>query len=528
MQQRQRQQQQPFCLQFHLKSILLVPLVLSFVSIFSVQPKRFIATTNDSTTTVVTDDSGEENVQNDVSQNNTSSASSHSNIINTLNISNFDLIGINPNSTIASDIASIYHDPTNAMVLIQMKDNATCHDPLLRGRLSGQTMALIEWQHQQQQYHNNSSNNNNNNNNNNNKWIQGTYQAGLVGSHFLEIIVLLCHNLTPKEMISQSFLMKTALETCLENPDRNEITPPGSRINVIRSMGFHDHDQQNSSTSNSPTGYWRNFQRPQLRKPVRTRYQTYECYQVQTGTRSRDKLSRATCMVQTNLRRFNPYQYYWNPSPLLDSINNLHSDLNNTITRNGNKIICALGASHSRVLANHWRNLFPEFSHTVNFTQVYALFPRNVTSQFVQEELNSCSDIVVGFGQWDAGFPEGYPTLPFDFREEMVRLFKTLGSTLKSTTRVFLRSMHYNPIGFKISMCLPTDWRSPFMVDAYNLVLKGVAEEMSITFIDTNFIIGPMWDATSDWCHYDNKVGLVEARYILSQVLKQHHDQSED
>lgn len=48
-----------------------------------------------------------------------------------------------------------------------------------------------------------------------------------------------------------------------------------------------------------------------------------------------------------------------------------------------------------------------------------------------------------------------------------------------------------------------------------------MAEESNVEYIDTNFIISPLWDSPKDWCHYENEAGSSEALYILQNVIDQ-------
>jgi hypothetical protein len=84
---------------------------------------------------------------------------------------------------------------------------------------------------------------------------------------------------------------------------------------------------------------------------------------------------------------------------------------------------------------------------------------------------------------------------------------------------IYLRSINYNPLGGIIASCPPTDWRSPMVIDGYNAILKRLAAEFHLPFIDSTFIVGPLWDSAPDWCYYQNNVGDQMAIYILARVL---------
>lgn len=91
---------------------------------------------------------------------------------------------------------------------------------------------------------------------------------------------------------------------------------------------------------------------------------------------------------------------------------------------------------------------------------------------------------------------------------------------------VFARSINYNPLGSLIGGCKPTDWRSPLVIDGYNTAIRHVVDSIqskNLSFIDTNFLVGPVWDSASDWCHLDPHVGIQQGIYTLSKVV---HDMS--
>ena len=59
-------------------------------------------------------------------------------------------IVINPNSTVAKDISSIWHNHRDNTICLRWRSGARCPYPSLIGRLSGPGLAILEWQ----QHHN--------------------------------------------------------------------------------------------------------------------------------------------------------------------------------------------------------------------------------------------------------------------------------------------------------------------------------------------------------------------------------------
>ena len=148
-------------------------------------------------------------------------------------------------------------------------------------------------------------------------------------------------------------------------------------------------------------------------------------------------------------------------------------------------------------------------------------------------ENHSCNSLVIGIGQWPAGWPEGRPQLFNEYKGNMENMLQHLiklkhnieqnnSGHSEKTLNLYLRSMHYNALGMRWTACPPTEWRNPFVVDGYNLIAKQLSSESKgiVEFIDTNFIIGPMWDSPDDWCHFRNEAGQQDALFLLARVLQ--------
>ena len=65
------------------------------------------------------------------------------------------------------------------------------------------------------------------------------------------------------------------------------------------------------------------------------------------------------------------------------------------------------------------------------------------------------------------------------------------------------------------SFCPPKDWRSPTVLAGYNAIVRSAARR----FVDTSFIVSPLWDASVDWGHVCNQASHVEALYLVAVVL---------
>jgi hypothetical protein len=98
--------------------------------------------------------------------------------------------------------------------------------------------------------------------------------------------------------------------------------------------------------------------------------------------------------------------------------------------------------------------------------------------------------------------------------------------------RVLLRSAHPNALGNEHSQCPPKDFRSLPNADVATSILKEIAEGFSseannnnetpiVSFVDTGFLIDPVWDSSVDWSHYRWEAGEMETKFILSEILNE-------
>jgi hypothetical protein len=209
------------------------------------------------------------------------------------------------------------------------------------------------------------------------------------------------------------------------------------------------------------------------------------------------------------------YDFHWSPALKGLSARNLDQAEPTTI--------CNVGWSHARELTNAMEDIgFQNGKYNVNVLWGGAKYPTEVTSEFIMElvERFDCKKLVVAVGQWPASYRNQSPTLLGDYYNQMRIMFRNMLETVPSNVEIYARSIHHIPMGDRISICSPKDWRTPAVIDGYNAVLRKVSEEMTaITFIDTTFLVSPVWDTAPDWCHLADKVAHKEALYIAGVAL---------
>ncbi len=360
-----------------------------------------------------------------------------------------EAIQINANCTLAEDIEQILHYPELSMIEIHLKNSRRCDSPSFRGRISGQRLSMLDW-----------SDGNVLQTDDGSLIIGGSYYNLPPGKYFLEIIALMCSEIKYEEDFS---------EICLEDPAHHRVTVDDAVIEVIEVR------QDSVVTSSTRSDYeelgeWvydeqklkPNHKRKSTKVkpvpiPVYTRFQPQNC---RDGNKTLPRCSHAT-----SIDRFKPYSFKWND----DSHNYLNAEeLVNITHGDENIVVCALGASHSRVLVgyfnHHLENSVRASSNQTNITAIPdrikfiwadAKYPKDVTRTFVQRKIVSqqCTHVVIGLGQWPAGWPEGAPTLFPEYKHQMLQAIENI-KTLIGGVKIYLRSIHYNPIGDQIGACV--------------------------------------------------------------------------
>jgi hypothetical protein len=377
-------------------------------------------------------------------------------------------IAIESDTAISDDIVSLTHDPLRSRFTIVL-NNTRSPFPVLRGRLSGPALVMLEW--------NNLDANSTHTSMalSTTSRLEGYYRAPVVGTYFLEILVIQ----------RSDWKFSTHFEaTCLENPRHNRITKRGVVIRV-------EHAQP------VPIGYW--VAKSDVSKPLYTRFQEPNC-----RPNSTDSLS-DRCTIPGDLSRFENYEFHFQANNTLQAKEMLLKD------KNAN--ICYMGDSHSRAAKEFTQKLAG--GRPTAATHLYFRHPHLAKPPLLKKAVANlnCTAVVVGIGAWPAaGQPGDRPHLFEEYRNEMSEVIWGI----QNMTNVFVQYVHYHLLSDNLTACPPTDWRSPRVIDMYNEILSQVCGEHGVPFIDTNFLIGPIWDSPVDWSHFDS-MGIKEvALYILS------------
>jgi hypothetical protein len=410
----------------------------------------------------------------------------------------------NPNATIASDVASIYHFPGQSNVVVNFHAQARCPRPYLVGRLSGAALIRLHWTWSRERLDDIS-------NNTPATVMLGTYHAPVTGEYFLEIIVIHCKdfaygvevafedgNATSSTTLNAtgdvnplSFDFKSY---CVEDPFNSQITDKAASILVEKQ-------------SEKPLqGFWRKAAAVETPLPVYTRFQPPICYEDYKAKRNLSQV----CLEQPSLDQFLNYEFEWSPS----------LKLNTSVLRQANPTtVCYAGYSHARTLVeaasrvglNHTNN-------NVDIKWIESRYPEDVTKQTSVLQRMNCSSLVIGIVQWPASFDRHHPTKLGQYYQELKGMVLRLLQE-RPGMMLFFRSVHTNPLDRRSMVCPPKDWRNPTAMNGYNEVIQHVCREMNITFLDATFLTAPVWDAAPDYSHLDNRTSDAELLFLTGSAL---------
>mmetsp|Transcript_61747 Transcript_61747/g.73255 ORF Transcript_61747/g.73255 Transcript_61747/m.73255 type:complete len:338 (-) Transcript_61747:509-1522(-) len=314
--------------------------------------------------------------------------------------------------------------------------------------------------------------------------ILGKYEAPFPGYYFIEIIGLFCKYET------------NDLENCLIPGQNHRLTADRAEILV---------------TNASPVrGFWMSKQMV----PLYTRWQPENC----RGT----EITTPRCAEYGSAEHFDRYSFY-TYNKIMDIYNehdtsfamqgrwrhkwDPHYGWNCFRDTKGECDLCSVGSSHS----NRLHRIVTELLGTQKSGGVRSQFPQEISMESIESMKARCKNIVIGYGQHDIAFGK---TLPESFADQMRELLYKL----QDHPRVFGRSVNYNPLGDEKLTCPPTDNRNPAFIDDYNNVMEQVYAEMERPWIDTRWIVEPLWDSAVDWNHLHYKVEFVHSLFIADQI----------
>ena len=420
-------------------------------------------------------------------------------------------IPINPNATMASDITSIQHIPAFSRIDIHFKAGAHCSRPYLMGRLVGPSLAMLEeWRWSPISSRNISTMSA--------TVISGTYTLPVSGQYEVDIQALYCrdflHNMHSGRLIQEKspWDFNDFDGACMEDPVHRQLTGQ----NAVIQVNHHAVPSflQNSKGSQS-VGYWKH---PKVQdktdgsSPSPPSFLDVDCQGANPQVLCERDSSTPTPI------QLEDYVFDYQSALLLEK------KLSPAVVQETH--VCLVGPAQSRThLYKGMEDLLDNSMPATNLTLSWFKLenPRDVTKEFALNlvDQQQCEKIVLaGVAPWqeeeeedarsDSSSWMDSSTGPTSVREyyhimdTMLHNFLSIRDTFLSTNdarfmELYVISLHYIPLDERFSTCPPMDWRSPPVIDGYNVAISKVCNELgghanNITFLDTGFLVDPLWD----------------------------------
>jgi len=171
-------------------------------------------------------------------------------------------------------------------------------------------------------------------------------------------------------------------------------------------------------------------------------------------------------------------------------------------------------------------------------------YPADVTPSKVRDTIgrHGCTHAVVGLFQWYFSAKNIQNTVNLNhWKSRMQTVVSILADPANSgpaLRRILLRSLHPNAMGYQHSMCPPMDFRTlPNAHEATSVVREiahGHANDHNsndaprVGFVDTRFLLDPVWDSNKDWSHYTWVAGEAETGFVLWKILREEAEGEEE
>jgi hypothetical protein len=253
---------------------------------------------------------------------------------------------------------------SESRIIVSFKKSRHCQKPHLMGRLSGPALSILEWDAELHEEDDKAS-------------LVGHYNVPLSGLYFIEIIVILC------DPIGYDTDVRSI---CLEDMTRNRLTERDAFINAKLQL----------DPSLVEMKHW--YNKNEKYEPLYTRYQPIDC----SGNHKKSP----QCAEAMNLSRFEPYEF--NFVPASDDFS-----LKQPLLHGEKGKVCFVGASHARLL--YEKSLYLLSSTNIKNVAVinsWVQFAHELSREKIMSIIDiNCTIVIVGTGQWDAGWPRNRPTL---------------------------------------------------------------------------------------------------------------------
>ncbi len=465
-------------------------------------------------------------------------------------------IAINRDSTYAlSDISNIIHVPSETRIEIHLNATRRCQNPVFKGRISGWSLSMIEFDNVSDDV------------------VVGKYDLFHMprsGKYYVEILIVLCEGYGDAYQFLD--LRKVSIE--VNQDGRHQITAGNGNATIDIDTSVQN--QNLASQATKIRGRWLHKSLVTIQKTLVTDENLTQPEPLFTAVQCRG--TKELCENMDGRKTIlNEYTFLWNSGPdavlhqpgLSGMIQTQQQHQQQSELLGGNisdgetskppehsTDVCFLGASHSRELTSMCNDILKttrEIAERQNLESplLDGFYCRHINLQYpvIENENGSeymkagqivhmgrfgCTHVVVGLFQWYFSYENfRHPNLTFsEWKSGMtktVQLFQTADQS--SIRKVWLRSAHPNGFNKRHTNQSPDDFRTPVNSKLATQIIQEIVNELettdkneskrlpSISVMDTDVVMDPVWDAAPDWSHYKGQFEEAETKFILSTIV---------
>ena len=356
--------------------------------------------------------------------------------------------------------------------------------------------------------------------------ISGTYHVPVSGQYKVEIMALYCRDfLHNMHTIGDTIVREKEPwdfdfeQTCMEDPINFQLTSQDAMIQVNN----YAVAKFMKNTEVDTVGYWKNLK---MDDTIMDRDEL-------SFSMNAKKISSEEPISDDN-SQLNDYIFEY------QSALSLGTKLSPTVVKETK--ICLVGPSHTheqlyKGMEDLLDSTFTATNLTLNWYKLEN--PKDVTRDYALNlvEQQRCQKILLaGVTPWSAdsedGSATGSPILVRDYHhivDKMLRNFVEVRGKLPSIVgslplELYITSLHYFPMDARFTSCPPIDWRSPPVIDGYNIAVSKACDQLggqanNITFLDTGFLVDPVWHQDSTVSKLSLAASNAEALYVAGVVL---------
>jgi len=375
---------------------------------------------------------------------------------------------LNPESALFQDVEAISHETEDGRVTIHFKSTGKCAKPTFAIRLVGASLYILDLDDKESA----------------DTSLSYTYpQIVDNGNYYIEVVLLYCGAVE----------LSKYKQTCHEKVENS-----ANVVNLPYAFEVQGVLPNVCGDKCLPRWVFQPWEAPNLP----TNHQSSECGG-DTKCGSENKIS----------PQFSWYEFMEGPLSL-DAFTNVSALINTTepITLN----VCFVGSSHAKLLSAPEKTHHFDPHNNINYFHIESQRPTDFNLTHVDQR--HCSYVVFG---WEDSFRGQEIPSAEEFATELRAVLKTVTRpAYQGPVQFFLRSLHPSGLSAQVTSCPPTDLLNPVVTPLLNAMLRAVAKEFDIAFIDTSHVLKPLWNTQLDWLHYSTKAYSIVAQVIAQQCLE--------